>query len=434
MLLRGKEKEVRPASRRRGPGAAWPDPPHVPRPTKASTKKPGRPHPTSYRQHTHMRVGGGRESAMAMVASLSGRTPRPLDRGAHRSKRRPSGEEARSVWRPSRGKRLVTASGQSSRPTAARVPAPSRLPRQGREENSPPRGLGKPPPHGRLPPLPGPPNTRPPQVWMCGGEMFDVPCSRVGHIYRKYVPYKVPSGTSLARNLKRVAETWMDEFAEYIYQRRPEYRHLSPGDLSAQKELRRQLKCKDFKWFMAAVAWDVPKYYPPVEPPPAAWGELRNVAANLCVDSKHGATGTELRLDICVKDGSERTWSHEQLFTLGWREDIRPGEPLHTRKFCFDAVSHSSPVTLYDCHGMKGNQLWGHRKDRTLFHPVSNSCMDCNPAEKKIFMARCDPLSETQQRVCDLRLQLHHETDFQRLHAFPDLCHFPFTAEVTYWS
>ncbi|KAL6086637.1 hypothetical protein STEG23_020284 [Scotinomys teguina] len=112
------------------------------------------------------------------------------------------------------------------------------------------------------------------KVWMCGGEMFDVPCSRVGHIYRKYVPYKVPSGTSLARNLKRVAETWMDEFAEYIYQRRPEYRHLSTGDISAQKELRKRLKCKDFKWFMAAVAWDVPKYYPPVEPLPAAWGEV----------------------------------------------------------------------------------------------------------------------------------------------------------------
>lgn len=31
------------------------------------------------------------------------------------------------------------------------------------------------------------------------------------------------------------------------------------------------------------------------------------------MDSKHGATGTELRLDICVKDGSERTWSHEQV-------------------------------------------------------------------------------------------------------------------------
>ncbi|KAL0593695.1 LINE-1 retrotransposable element ORF1 protein, partial [Plecturocebus cupreus] len=46
----------------------------------------------------------------------------------------------------------------------------------------------------------------------------------------------------------------------------------------------------------------------------AAW--IRNIAANLCVDSKHGATGTELRLDICVKDGSERTWSHEQVRQL----------------------------------------------------------------------------------------------------------------------
>uniref|UniRef100_A0A6I8REE3 Polypeptide N-acetylgalactosaminyltransferase n=1 Tax=Xenopus tropicalis TaxID=8364 RepID=A0A6I8REE3_XENTR len=177
------------------------------------------------------------------------------------------------------------------------------------------------------------------KVWMCGGEMFDVPCSRVGHIYRKYVPYKVPTGTSLARNLKRVAETWMDEYAEYIYQRRPEYRHLSTGDISSQKELRKHLKCKDFKWYMSEVAWDVPKFYPPVEPPPASWGEVKINC----------------------------------LFTFGWREDIRPGEPLHTRKFCFDSISHSSPVTLYDCHGMKGNQQWSYRKVRLARNSIANS-------------------------------------------------------------
>ncbi|XP_063049075.1 polypeptide N-acetylgalactosaminyltransferase-like 6 isoform X3 [Engraulis encrasicolus] len=199
------------------------------------------------------------------------------------------------------------------------------------------------------------------------------------------------------KNLKRVAETWMDEYTEYIYQRRPEYRHLSTGDLTAQKELRKHLKCKDFKWYMKNVAWDLPKYYPPVEPPPAAWGEIRNVASGLCVDSKHGSTGTELRLDACLKEGAERTWAHEQIFTFGWREDIRPGDPLHTRKFCFDAISQSSPVTLYDCHGMKGNQHWSYRKDKSLYHLVSSGCMDCSPSDKRIFMNTCDPLSETQQ-------------------------------------
>lgn len=82
------------------------------------------------------------------------------------------------------------------------------------------------------------------------------------------------------QNLKRVAEVWMDEYAEYIYQRRPEYRHLSAGDVTAQKELRNNLNCKSFKWFMSEVAWDLPKFYPPVEPPAAAWGE-----ASLCSET-----------------------------------------------------------------------------------------------------------------------------------------------------
>ncbi|KAF3841157.1 hypothetical protein F7725_007019 [Dissostichus mawsoni] len=205
------------------------------------------------------------------------------------------------------------------------------------------------------------------KVWMCGGRMEDIPCSRVGHIYRKYVPYKVPGGVSLARNLKRVAEVWMDEYAEYIYQRRPEYRHLSAGDMSAQKELRIRLNCMNFKWFMNKVAWDLPKHYPPVEPPAGAWGEVRNVGSAMCLESKHVVSGSPIRLESC--------------------------------KVCFDAVSHNSPVTLYDCHGMKGNQLWRYRKDKSLYHTVSNSCIDCSPNERRIFMNTCDPSAPTQQWV-----------------------------------
>lgn len=51
-----------------------------------------------------------------------------------------------------------------------------------------------------------------------------------------------------------------------------------------------------------------------------------------------------------------------QVLTFGWREDIRVGDPMHTRKVCFDAVSHTAAVTLYNCRGMKGSQLWRYRK------------------------------------------------------------------------
>ena len=30
------------------------------------------------------------------------------------------------------------------------------------------------------------------QLWQCGGKMVDAPCSRIGHIYRKFAPFPNP--------------------------------------------------------------------------------------------------------------------------------------------------------------------------------------------------------------------------------------------------
>lgn len=88
----------------------------------------------------------------------------------------------------------------------------------------------------------------------------------------------------------------MDEYAEYIYQRRPEYRHLSAGDVTAQKELRSNLNCKSFKWFMNEVAWDLQKFYPPVEPPAAAWGEVGLFKKFSCIKKSQPCHGVWLQI------------------------------------------------------------------------------------------------------------------------------------------
>lgn len=55
---------------------------------------------------------------------------------------------------------------------------------------------------------------------MCGGSLEIVPCSHVGHIFRKRSPYKWRSGVNvLKRNNIRLAEVWLDDFSQYYYQR-----------------------------------------------------------------------------------------------------------------------------------------------------------------------------------------------------------------------
>ncbi|XP_052076349.1 putative polypeptide N-acetylgalactosaminyltransferase 10 [Mytilus californianus] len=233
------------------------------------------------------------------------------------------------------------------------------------------------------------------KIWQCGGKMIDAPCSRIGHIYRKFAPFANPGvGDFVGRNYKRVAEVWMDEYASYLYNHRPHYKSIDPGDLTAQKAIRQKLKCKPFKWFMKEVAFDLEDYYPAVEPPPFANGEIRNVAANMCIDTRFKGQNERFSIEPCIKDGGNA--GGEQNIEFTWHKDMRPGR----RSVCFD-VSQSirkAPVLLYNCHGMKGNQRFKYNIDtKQIFHTISNQCLDCDPNNKEIFMNPCDQSSDTQK-------------------------------------
>lgn len=60
-------------------------------------------------------------------------------------------------------------------------------------------------------------NTNYLQVWLCGGSMEVLPCSRVAHIARMKKPYHSNIAFHTRRNALRVAEVWMDEYKSNVY-------------------------------------------------------------------------------------------------------------------------------------------------------------------------------------------------------------------------
>jgi polypeptide N-acetylgalactosaminyltransferase len=93
------------------------------------------------------------------------------------------------------------------------------------------------------------------RFWQCSGSLYILPCSRVGHVFRKQHPYSFPGGSGhvFARNTRRVAEVWMDSFKELYYRSYPAARFVDFGDVRERRELRERLGCKSFQWFLTHV-------------------------------------------------------------------------------------------------------------------------------------------------------------------------------------
>ena len=77
------------------------------------------------------------------------------------------------------------------------------------------------------------------RIWMCGGSLETIPCSRVGHIFRSFHPYTFPGGKDThGINTARVVEVWMDEYKKLFYMHRADLLTIDIGDVTPRKQLR----------------------------------------------------------------------------------------------------------------------------------------------------------------------------------------------------
>ncbi|XP_052258549.1 polypeptide N-acetylgalactosaminyltransferase 13-like isoform X1 [Dreissena polymorpha] len=199
------------------------------------------------------------------------------------------------------------------------------------------------------------------RVWMCGGKVLIVTCSRVGHVFRKTSPYSWPGGVAkiINHNTQRIVEVWMDEYKDFFYKINPGVKNTEYGDVSARKEFRENKQCKSFKWYLENI---YPESQMPVEY--HALGEIKNKQTGGCVDSMGRKSGEKVGLVHCHGMGGNQIFSYTSK------------QALQTDDVCLDVSAIGGPVKLFQCHGLGGNQKWEYsRETHELRHVNSNQCL-----------------------------------------------------------
>ncbi|XP_037299916.1 polypeptide N-acetylgalactosaminyltransferase 35A isoform X2 [Manduca sexta] len=250
------------------------------------------------------------------------------------------------------------------------------------------------------------------RIWMCGGSLELIPCSRVGHVFRKRRPYGVGEKEDyMLHNSMRMARVWMDEFVKKVIEHNPSAAHVSIGDISEREALRSRLQCKSFKWYLEHI-------YPELEAGDDTAAKKRMAALNDVDKNKFQPWHSRKRnytdsYQIRLKNTTLCMQSAKDIKTKGsglvlancirtlnqmWFETDR-SELVLGRMLCLDASNSVAP-SLGKCHELGGSQEWKHKgtAGSPVYNTAAGMCLGVERAYRAepILMVICDNYSNNQ--------------------------------------
>ncbi|KAK5982072.1 Polypeptide N-acetylgalactosaminyltransferase [Trichostrongylus colubriformis] len=215
------------------------------------------------------------------------------------------------------------------------------------------------------------------RIWMCGGELEIIPCSRVGHIFRRKRPYGLASD-SMGKNSIRAARVWLDEYLPEFFKARPYLEtRVDYGDISSRLELKKTLQCKPFKWYLENIYPELlPGNIPdkldivntPIQNGKKFQIRLANSTFCLTAESTNGriARGNRVEMGICHgKRNQQWRWTENNEF-----------RPMGSSRLCLDSLKG---VSLLKCHNQRAHQDWQVTKDGKFYNKAMGKCIKADP-------------------------------------------------------